>query len=150
MIGDNDEFTAFRSHTGNVKLGLPGIGKLIIAGMNKADAGIVDGQIPAGDIHVFKTQNADFVLMSVYHNCFDNVGRKDVFTGFMGGITSVITGVRRQDGDSVLFQPAVGVAHDIPGIIELMVTQDKGVIADLLQAYGHGRLVCRFSGGAHE
>ena len=114
VIGDDDKLTAFFLHAGKVKLRFPGVGEFVISWMDKTNAGIVDGQIPAGDIHVFKAQDADFVLMSIDCDGFDDIGRKDVFSGFMGRVTSVITGIRCQDGNPVFLQPMIGIAHDIP------------------------------------
>ncbi|SCJ10023.1 Uncharacterised protein [uncultured Flavonifractor sp.] len=141
VAGDDDKVTALLFPHGLLPVVGPlvGISPVSVVLVDKVGALVVGGQVPVGHVHVLKAQNTHLELLAAHVKGHDLVGLQ---VGLLGGDVDVVgtEGIHR--GTGVLIG-GVGqhVIENLLGLhvkVELMVAGDKGVVADVPQADGHG------------
>ena len=97
------------------------------------------GQVPVGDVDVLEAQDAHLELPAVHIKGHDLVGSH---IGFLGLHIDVV-GAEDVHGGAGVLVSGVGqqIVEELLGLhieVELVVAGDKGVVADVAQAEGHG------------
>ena len=137
VIRNYNEFAAFLRHLRNIHGGLISCGQLLIIRMCKSHPGIVRRIRPARDVSVSDPEYAYLMFVTVYLYRLSDIRSEYGVAFFMSAVTSVIADIACNNRDPVFFQILIHIAHDIPAVIEFMITRDKGIISGLLKAYRH-------------
>ena len=141
VVSYDDEVTACGLHLGNVVIDFPRNGAFGVIRMVEDDAGIVVGNVPARTVGRFQTQNADFQSLAAYGDISGDVGLKDRFSG------GLIIEVAADRGNTLFRKIGTGIFHGFPGVVEFVVAEACGVIADVCKAERHcqrivGKTLC--------
>ncbi len=105
---------------------------LLVFRRGEDHAGVVVLHIPAGAVGVLQADDADGDLLVAHLDGLEQVGVEHPLAGVL------IVEVGADHGHVVVLQIVIDVAHRVPGVVELMVAQDGGVVADVGQGHRHG------------